>query len=245
MKLLHLYYDLMNLYGENGNMRVLCRHLSDLGIPVEVERKSVGDSIDFSQYSFIYCGCGTERNQKVALSDLRSRSEDFKKAVEAGQVILLTGNALEFLGNVIHGLDGVDYPGLGIAPFEVTENPDVRYNGDAVFTADWLEGDIVGFINKCTDTAGIAADQTLFSVLMGKGNQKGDSREGYRTGNLFGTYLTGPVLVKNPHWMKNLIALILEQTGESAVKEAVSYPEEEQAYQVTDQALRRRMETNS
>lgn len=243
MKILYLYHDLMNLYGENGNIRVLERHLSNQGIKVLVDCKSVGDSIDFSEYAVIYCGSGTERNQKIALADLLSRSESFCEAAERGVVILLTGNALEFLGKVIHGLDGNDYPALGIADFEVTENPDVRYNGDAVFTADWLHGDMVGFINKCTDTVGIPAEQALFSVLMGKGNKAGDLHEGYRNNNLFATYLIGPVLVKNPHFMKYIISLILADQGKEY--QEISYPYEEKAYQVTEAALRKRLEEKS
>ena len=53
-KILHLYHDLMNLYGESGNVRALARHLSDQGFQVVVDRKSVGDEIDFSQYGFVY-----------------------------------------------------------------------------------------------------------------------------------------------------------------------------------------------
>ena len=56
MKILHLYYDLMNLYGEYGNVVVLAKHLEDQGEEVIVDKKTIGDQIDFTQYDFIYCG---------------------------------------------------------------------------------------------------------------------------------------------------------------------------------------------
>lgn len=242
MKILHLYYDLMNLYGENGNMRVLSRHLEDQGFAAEVERKTVGETIEFSEYAFIYCGSGTERNQKVALEHLKEHAESFQKAVESGIPCLFTGNSLEMLGSVIHGLDGRDYEGLSLLPFSVQEDKDTRFTGDAVFTADWLGKDFVGFINKCTDLTGLSGE-TLFTVKMGKGNSANDNREGFRLYNLFATYLTGPMLVKNPHFMQYLIELIGKRDNESFVYREISYPYEEDSYQVALNALLDRIQT--
>ena len=72
IKVLHLYHDLMNLYGEYGNIAVLCRYLEDAGIEVQLDKVSVDDSFNITDYNFVYCGAGTERNQKVALADLIS-----------------------------------------------------------------------------------------------------------------------------------------------------------------------------
>ena len=58
--ILHLYYDILNLYGEYGNVNIIKKHIEDQGIEVNVEKKTIGDEIDFSKYSFIYMGCGTE-----------------------------------------------------------------------------------------------------------------------------------------------------------------------------------------
>ena len=75
MKILHLYPDFMNLYGEYGNMRVLQRHLQDQGVTVTLEEKTVtDDSLDFSDVDFIYIGCGTERSQKAALQQFCCRT---------------------------------------------------------------------------------------------------------------------------------------------------------------------------
>ena len=65
MKLLHLYYDLMNLYGEYANMAVLASRLKDQGLEITVDRKTLGDAFDCSQYDFIYLGAGMESSQKA------------------------------------------------------------------------------------------------------------------------------------------------------------------------------------
>ena len=114
IKILYLYYDLMNLYGESGNIRVLERHLHEQGLTVTVDKKSIGDEIDFSQYAFIYAGSGTERNQKIALADLFRYQEQIKAAAQSGTVVLFTGNAFEMLGKSITAGNSTVHEGIGL-----------------------------------------------------------------------------------------------------------------------------------
>ena len=141
MRILHLYPELMNLYGEYGNVLVLKKHLEDQGLEVTIDRKDVEESIDFDRYDMIYMGSGTEKNQLIALKDLLKYKYYFKKAVDDGKVILFTGNAMELLGKNID-----DQPGLDIVDFTV-EITDKRYTGDVIVNNEkTLE--VVGFINK-------------------------------------------------------------------------------------------------
>lgn len=239
VKILYLYYDLMNLYGENGNIRVLERHLREQGLEVTVEKKSVGDDIDFSQYAFIYAGSGTERNQKIALSHLCRYKEQIKAAAESGTVLLFTGNAFEMLGKSITAGNGVVYDGIGISDFTTVEHSDTRYTGDVIATFDPLDTPLVGFINKCSEIVDVP--QTLFQVVMGFGNSANDKNEGWHYKNIFGTHLIGPILVKNPHFMTYIIKLI-GSSIENFEYKPLPYPYEESAYQVTLSALQKRLE---
>lgn len=239
VKILYLYYDLMNLYGENGNIRVLERHLREQGLEVTVEKKSVGDDIDFSQYAFIYAGSGTERNQKIALSHLCRYKEQLKTAAESGTVLLFTGNAFEMLGKSIAAGNGTVYDGIGISDFTTVEHNDTRYTGDVIATFDQLDTPLVGFINKCSEITNVP--QTLFQVVMGLGNSVNDQNEGWRYKNVFGTHLIGPILVKNPHFMTYIIKLI-GSSIENFEYKPLPYPYEESAYQVTLSALQKRLE---
>ena len=240
-KILHLYHDLMNLYGESGNVRALARHLSDQGFQVVVDRKSVGDEIDFSQYGFVYIGSGTERNQKVALHDLMRYRDVLEERINQGGVFFLTGNSFEMLGNSILGADGVTYQGLELAQFEVTEIPNKRYTGDAVCISDWYAKPMVGFINKCSQIVGV--DHPLFEMKMGEGNASGDPKEGYHVHHVFGTHLIGPVLVKNPHFMNYMVKLIGSQAQEGFQMKKINYDYEMKAYLVTLAELMQRVET--
>ena len=100
MKLLHLYHDIMNLYGDWANVAAMKRMLEKSGEEVTVDRLSLGDKATLTDYDFIFIGSGTEKNQRVVLDDFKKYTEELKACVEGGKVILLTGNSFEMLGKM-------------------------------------------------------------------------------------------------------------------------------------------------
>lgn len=226
MRILHLYYDLMNLYGEYGNVAVLKKHLLDQGKEVIVDLKTINEEINFNDYDFIYCGSGTEKNQKIALEDLRKKQNSFIEAINNDKVILFTGNSMEMLGETIG-----NYKGLDIVPINSEETKD-RYTGDVIMNNKEF-GEIVGFINKCTKIDQIE-ELALFHYEFKDSNLVDNNYEGYRYRNLFGTHVIGPILVKNPNFMRYIIKLLVKDYKE------ISYPYEEDSYNVTLNALKQR-----
>ena len=85
IRILHLYHDLLNLYGEYGNISILKKHLEDQGEEVTVEKKSIGDDFSFEDYDFIYSGAGMESNTMVALKDLKKRKDSLKHRPQKNQ----------------------------------------------------------------------------------------------------------------------------------------------------------------
>lgn len=239
MKLLHLYYDLMNLYGEYANMTVLKRHLEDQGLDVSMDRKTLGDCFDCSEYDFIYLGAGMESNQKIALQNLLSHREELAAAIEKGAVLLLTGNSFEMLGKSITDCSGKEYPALGFSDFTVQETA-ARITGDVICQWEQLQEPVVGFVNKCTQIQGIR--QPLFTVSMGPGNQPGDQGEGICLGQVFGTHVTGPILVKNPSFLNFIVALLGKKEDPQFQLSPIEYSYQEQAYAITLQELIKRRE---
>ena len=79
INVLHLYYDLLNLYGENANTRCLKEELTRSNIKVKVDLKSINDKIDFEKYDIVYIGSGSEENLELALEDILKRKNDLKK----------------------------------------------------------------------------------------------------------------------------------------------------------------------
>ena len=142
IKLLHLYYDIMNLYGEYGNLKILEQHLKDQGFEVKIDKKTINEEKNFDQYDFIYMGSGTERNQEVVLEDIRKDIDSLKKYIEEGKVVLFTGNSYEILGKSIN-----NNPALNIFDFEV-ENTKNRITTDVICSSSVLQNKVVGFVNN-------------------------------------------------------------------------------------------------
>ena len=227
MRILHLYPNLMNLYGDYGNVTLLCRHLKDQGIPVIVDKREVEDSINLMQYDFIYMGSGTEAKQLIALKDLIRYQQYLSLYVESGKPALFTGNAMELLGSSIDGNKA-----LSLLDFS-TETTEKRYTGDVIVRNPDI-GEVVGFINKSTLIHG-GESCRLFDYEFKGGSLVDNSYEGYRYKNLFGTHIIGPVLVKNPEFMKEIVRMLCIE----AYKD-ISYPYEEEAYKTTLQELKKR-----
>lgn len=193
MKILHLFHDLMNLYGEYANTLALQRALSEKGKAAEIEKLSIDDSFDFSDYDIIYIGSGTERNQKVALEYLKPYVEQLKSVLESGKIILATGNSFEMFGAKITDRYGSEHEGLKIFDFTVTEGSE-RIVEDVV--ADFEDNRVIGFINKASQIEGVT--DPMFIIKEGVGNCSATPNvEGIRRGGFYGTHIIGPLLIRN------------------------------------------------
>ena len=101
IKIAHLYYDLMNLYGESGNIMALEKGFNDQDMYTEVIKLSINDRIDFTKYDIYYMGCGSESNQLIVNEDLLKYKNIIKDAIEDGKYFIFTGNSYELLGKYI------------------------------------------------------------------------------------------------------------------------------------------------
>ena len=231
LNIVHLYPDVVSLYGEYANLAVLRRHLEALGVAVTVKAVTCEDVPDFTGADFIYMGAGTERAQKYVLEQLLPHVDGLKAAVGAGAVVLFTGSAMETLGASVTDAGGRVWPALGLADF-ITVETDRRDPVDVIACTPLLDRPVVGFMNKCSVTHGAAAP--LFDKLtLGFGNEAEKGAEGYVSGNVFATHITGPVLVKNPHFTDLLIRRIFEAKGWPAPETLPVLPHEREAYEVT------------
>ena len=227
MRILHLYPNLMNLYGDYANITVLKKHLEDQGFEVKTDRREVYETFDPDAYDFIYMGSGTEKNLLIALEALNKYKYYLKKYIDRGGAVLFTGNAMELLGNRID-----DHKALGFVDFN-TLTSEKRYTGDVIVRNSEI-GEVVGFINRSTITEG-GEDQKLFDYEFRYEGLKDNDYEGCRYKNLFGTHIIGPVLVKNPCFMNLIVSILLKGRYRK-----ISYPIEESAYQTTLSELKKR-----
>lgn len=237
MKILHLYHDIMNLYGEYANVSAMKRILEKNKVPCEVDKLSVNDKLSLMDYDFIYVGSGTESNQKYILEHLMTYKKELKEYMEAGKMLLMTGNSFELLGRIVKDSKEKAYEGLGFFDFSVKEQERTRNTADAVFTMEGQEKPLVGFVNKCSTIDGITTP--LFQVKMGLGNETKGTTEGIQYKNFYGTHLTGPVLIKNPYF---LIKLASDLCGREMNGDYLTY--EKAGYEITLRELTKRLEAS-
>lgn len=224
----------MNMYGDYGNVRMLKKSLEDMSLEVQVDERSVGERLFASDYDFIYCGAGTELKRNKALETLRAERDTLQALIEAGTQILFTGNSWEMLGNTLLTVDSDKVSGLGIFGYETVES-DTRVTGDVIAYADFLDKPVCGFVNKCGSVSD--AKTPLFGRLsMGPGNSAADKSEGFHYKNFYGTELIGPVLVKNPHFMRHILKALAGVRYRDIYHESA-----EKAYDVTINALSERL----
>ncbi len=238
INILHLYHDLLNLYGENGNVRMMARYLENQNIEVTVSNSRIGEEINFADYDFVYIGSGTEKNQLVALDDLLKYKDDLKSSLDQGLVMLATGNSFEIFGQYISEVDGTTTEGLKLFHFH-SERCDDRITSDIIYRADFLENYIVGFVNKMSYTYDI--DNYLFDVRFGVGANNESKSEGIRVNNFFGTYTIGPILFRNPCFMEYLSKLIISNKDVDFEILDVKNEDQYKAYEIVLSELENRM----
>jgi len=231
INILHLYYDLMNLYGDWANMAALMHEVNMRDCKAEIHKKSIGDDIDFNIYDFVYMGSGTERSQLACMKDLARYKDVFVKRIEEGLCVLATGNSHELFGQAVIDHAGVRHDMIGLIDFK-TMQLNTRVTGDCVCTASFLDDKLVGFINRAGGNQK-GEIKRPFYIEPGEGAGYKAGEEGIRYKNLLGTYMTGPVLMRNPPLL-TYVADVL--TGGSGRREEDKFFEfQEKAY---DSALK-------
>lgn len=240
LTLIHLYPDLMNLYGSYANLSVLRRTLEGLGHSVTVQPVLPSESVALDGCHFLYLGAGTERAQKAALEALTPYAAVLRSAAEAGFPMLFAGSAMELLGRRITDQQGKDWEALGLADF-LSRETEKRFVEDVYGVCPLFPEPIVGFQNKSAVITGIETP-LLSSLAMGYGNDGEKRPEGYQKGNVFASALTGPILVKNPALLREVARRVLAHAG-AEVPGTIPVDEElEKGYAVTAQQLKKRAE---
>ena len=189
INILYLYYDLMNLYGDSGNIKAIKYSLEKQNLEVNIDRLSLEDNIEIYRYDLIFMGSGTEKNQLIALNNLLKYKDDLKQYIENGKYVLATGNSFELFGKSIENNTALEI-----------------FN----FQATYLEKRKVGDYIKNTEFGKIVAFENRGSKIINNEIPLFDAETGIRYKNLFGTYLIGPLLVRNPDFHKYFIEQLIK-----------------------------------
>ena len=203
IRVLHLYYDLLNLYGEQGNILALKRAFKNQNVEIEVDYLSVQDKIDFKKYDLVYLGSGSTENLLIALEDIKRHKKELKKYIESKKVLLATGNSYLLFGQKINNLDA-----LGIFDYYAASSEKMAHES---LMELYQEKDVIGFQNR--EFMVNNKKNHLFKVKEGLCDNLKSEYEGYHEYNFYGTFVIGPLLIRNPHFTNILVKEIMEKNN--------------------------------
>jgi len=215
-----LYPELLNLYGDRGNIECLVKRCEWRGIKVEVKEISISTRLTDSlinSINFLFMGGGPDTSQKELYEDFTTKKRgSLIEYAEKGGVSLFVCGGYQLLGRYYQPFEGDRLPGISLFDMytehfgrdkkRLVGNVVVEFNGGF----NQRPRRLVGFENHGGRTYLGKDVNPLGKVLRGFGNNGEDKTEGAVYKNTYGTYLHGPILPKNPHFTDQLIRKALE-----------------------------------
>lgn len=209
IKILHLYPDLLNLYGDKGNIECMRKRLIWRGIDAEVLQYTCDDTgFDLSDVDIVFIGGGSDREQKIVCSRLLEHKKAISDYVENGGALAAVCGGYQLLGKY-YKLEDETIEGLNILDI-YTDAGKKRLIGNIVLEPDMIGQKIVGFENHGGRTF-IGKHTPLGRVVSGYGNHEGAGCEGVLYKNVVATYLHGPLFPKNPQLCDYLLERALKK----------------------------------
>lgn len=220
LRICHMYPDLLNLYGDRGNVLSLIRRAELRGISVKLVPISIGDDFDEKDFDIVFLGGGQDAEQNVIRRDfVEEKGEKVKEAIEHGMVFLCICGGYQMLGKYYQEHDGTKIECLGAIDVH-TVGEDVRYIQDTIYEADFLKAEnpdvpdaalLYGFENHSGRTYLGPSVKPMAKVIEGAGNNGKDGFEGAIYNNVYCTYSHGSFLPKNPRMTDHLLRLALKR----------------------------------
>ena len=221
IRICHLYPDILNLYGDLGNVITLKKRLLSRGIDCSIDNISVKDNLFIEDYDIFFIGGGQDFEQEILLEDLLVIKKPLiKKAVEENKTFLAICGGYQLLGNYYKTWDGTNLEFVGALDINTIGNKK-RMIGNYIYTCQDEKGsfDVVAFENHSGKTYLSNEVQPLGKISKGFGNNGVDNTEGARYKNVFCSYGHGPILPKNPRLADMIIETFMKQKNSNFVLE--------------------------
>ncbi len=214
LNILCLYPNIMDLYGDNGNIEIIKYRALKRGIEVNIDAYTINDEDpDFYNYDLVFLGGGSDKEQKVVAKDIIKFKKQIERSINIGIFYLLICGGFQLFGKYYKDSENNIIEGLNIFNYytESSTNKKERCIGNIVIKSQIENNnlEILGFENHGGQTYNV--DTPLGEVLYGNGNTFKNKFEGLKKENVIGTYLHGPLLSKNPELADYIIKYCLER----------------------------------
>lgn len=210
LNITHMFPDLLNLYGDRGNITSLTYRCQQRGINANVREITANDTPEFGTSDIIFIGGGSDNEMLIVHKKLLEFKQQLKNYVENGGVLIAVCGGYQLLGKY-YLLNGEKAEGLSILNIETSSKPQ-RLIGNIIIETEIMgeKKTVVGFENHGGRTY-INNYRPFGKVIRGYGNNGEDGYEGVMYKNVIGTYLHGPLLPKNPALCDMIIKHALEK----------------------------------
>lgn len=209
-RIAHLYGNLLNTYGDNGNLLMLQYFAKLKGYSVESQIISLEDDFFAADYDLVFIGGGQDLEQSVVAEDLQMKRMELAKYIENDGVLLAICGGYQLLGHYYITAKGAQIKGTGLLNLYTERQENRRFIGDIKIYNEEFDETYVGFENHHGMTYLDQSLKPLGMVQEGNGNNGLDHTEGAHYKNVFCSYLHGPLLVRNQHLTKRIIETAIQ-----------------------------------
>ena len=193
----HLYGDLLNTYGDNGNLLMLKHRAKKRGVQFNIEIVSLNDPFDAIKYDLVFFGGGQDFEQRIVSKDIQAKKEAITEYIENDGVTVGICGGFQLLGHYYVDAAGNRINGIGALNHYTLNQDDNRFIGDIVIKNDEFGETYKGFENHNGRTFLGEGVKPLGVVEMGYGNNGEDKTEGAHYKQTYCSYFHGPLLVRN------------------------------------------------
>ena len=225
LKVCHLYGNLLNTYGDNGNLLILKYLTEKMNIDFQTEVISIHEEFDPKKYDFVFFGGGQDFEQVIVSEDIQSKKESLIEYIENDGVFLAICGGFQLLGHYYTGAKGEKIKGISALNHYTISQENNRYIGDITIHNEEFDEMYYGFENHNGRTFLGEGERPLGKVIKGQGNNAEDGTEGVHYKNVFGSYFHGPILARN----QNLGLRLIKTAMEKKYQESFEIPVELQA----------------
>lgn len=211
IKVCHLYGNLLNTYGDNGNLLILNYYAKKMNLDFSVEIVSIYEPFDPTKYDFVFFGGGQDYEQVIVSRDIQTKKQALTDYIENYGVMLAICGGFQLLGDYYIGAKGEKIQGIHALPHYTLSQDNQRFIGEVEIYNEEFDETYYGFENHNGMTFLGENELPLGIVKKGYGNNGKDLTEGVLYKNVIGSYFHGPLLARNENLAQRILKMIIEQ----------------------------------